>query len=567
MDNLKWEPLIDGESEIEVEPINKLADYVNKLNKDKVDKVDGKGLSTNDFTNEDKEKVAKSVSADTLNEKIKILDNYANAIKGTASGEVISIKDISPLEHEMSVKLSSDTVTDFSNVTLTKYSENLIDYSKIYATYGTCDVSGSRITFTRDDTNPGTNYGDLRVVIGKVKNFVGKKITFSFNYDEYEGANTSVSFNTMIYAGTAGEDGVIESMGVQLTAKSITLGRQLVLTYTVPDEDSNGNNIENKDLILRLYVGRVANIAGEYIIVDKLQAAFGEIVTKWQEGNKLKTYTPNADGTVNGVTSLYPATILSTDTDDVIIEAEYNKDTNSFAKEIKDNINDNLACSGNILYEKKYVAIGDSFTAGSGTFEKFTDGLYKGKLKVYPYLIGRRNNMDVVNMAVAGSTMTNLNDEAQTRLQFSKEEYQNIPLDTDYITIKYGINDKNQTAPIGTIDDTENTTFYGAWNVVLEWIVTNLPFAKVGIIVSNGMVGRIEYNEAVRNIAKKWGIPYLDEDNGEQVPLLHLTNKDVCDAVNNLKRAEFGMSASDGHPNEKAHEYESTFIETWLRTL
>ena len=39
-------------------------------------------------------------------------------------------------------------------------------------------------------------------------------------------------------------------------------------------------------------------------------------------------YTPNADGTVNGVTSLYPNTTLMTDTEGVIIDCEYNRDIN-----------------------------------------------------------------------------------------------------------------------------------------------------------------------------------------------------------------------------------------------
>ena len=39
-------------------------------------------------------------------------------------------------------------------------------------------------------------------------------------------------------------------------------------------------------------------------------------------------YTPTADGTVNGVTSLYPNTTLMTDTVGVLIDCEYNRDIN-----------------------------------------------------------------------------------------------------------------------------------------------------------------------------------------------------------------------------------------------
>ena len=39
-------------------------------------------------------------------------------------------------------------------------------------------------------------------------------------------------------------------------------------------------------------------------------------------------YTPNADGTISGVTSLYPTTTLISDTEGVTIKAEYNRDIN-----------------------------------------------------------------------------------------------------------------------------------------------------------------------------------------------------------------------------------------------
>lgn len=50
-------------------------------------------------------------------------------------------------------------------------------------------------------------------------------------------------------------------------------------------------------------------------------------VTNYEFEQYSKTdYTPTADGTVNGITSLYPNTTLMTDTDGVIIDCEYYKD-------------------------------------------------------------------------------------------------------------------------------------------------------------------------------------------------------------------------------------------------
>ena len=59
----------------------------------------------------------------------------------------------------------------------------------------------------------------------------------------------------------------------------------------------------------------------------------------------LAEYTPNADGTVNGVTSLYPNTILTTDTEGVIIDCEYNRDINKAFAELKAAI---ISLGGNV---------------------------------------------------------------------------------------------------------------------------------------------------------------------------------------------------------------------------
>lgn len=50
MENLEWKDKVDGQDDIFAKDINAIADYANKLNGGKVDKKDGKGLSTNDFT-------------------------------------------------------------------------------------------------------------------------------------------------------------------------------------------------------------------------------------------------------------------------------------------------------------------------------------------------------------------------------------------------------------------------------------------------------------------------------------------------------------------------------------
>ena len=232
-----------------------------------------------------------------------------------------------------------------------------------------------------------------------------------------------------------------------------------------------------------------------------------------------------------------------------------------------------------MLFGKKWVACGDSFTHGDFSGLKdpaeytISSGRYEGKFKVYPFLIGERAGMEVINEAVNGSTMTNLKNCETHNFSFSRYRA-DILDDADYITLAFGINDctSHQNAPIGTIDDKETSTFYGAWNVTLRHLIYAHPYTKIGIIITNGFDGLPEdrqYPEAIRRIARKYGLPYLDMDSGEQVPMMNRNNrKDVDEDIRLLRNRMFAVEyGKNHHPNPKAHEYESTFIESFLRTL
>lgn len=263
------------------------------------------------------------------------------------------------------------------------------------------------------------------------------------------------------------------------------------------------------------------------------------------------------------------------------LQVEYDQQTSFINPEFKTTIEENVYLSdtlknevqnivnNNILTNKKLVACGDSFT--QYTNAQFENGIYQGQNKVWPFLIGLRNNMNVVNMAVSGSTMA-INSYSNTN--FANTLYTQIPSDADYIIIKYGINDLNGSTPIGTIDSTDDTTFYGAWNKVMQYIIANHPTAKIGIIVTNGLYMDINqpnnsyYANAIIEIAKKYGIPTLNEWNDPNVPLLLRTGRnDVDESIRNIRLETFRVAPDNTHENYICQEYESTFIEEFLRRL
>ena len=237
----------------------------------------------------------------------------------------------------------------------------------------------------------------------------------------------------------------------------------------------------------------------------------------------------------------------------------------------------------NPLWGKKWFATGDSFTQGdfSNSAEQnfiFEDGKYAGKKKVYPYFIGARNNMEVINDGLCGSILpydreyvSGESKDPNLRRPFTYERYKNIPADVDYITLWFGINDSWHSA-LGNPDDRENTTFYGGWNFILPYLIKNFPKAKIGVIVTNG--GNKDYRKATRDCCIKWGVPFLDMMGDLQIPPSTGGREDgmgLCEEAKALWFERFKVKCvegkSNGHPCPEWHEFQSYFIEDFLRRL
>lgn len=222
--------------------------------------------------------------------------------------------------------------------------------------------------------------------------------------------------------------------------------------------------------------------------------------------------------------------------------------------------------SGNVLYGKKYVACGDSFTAGDFTNaedpEEAWDDVRK-MYKTYPWWIAERNGMQLVNEAICGTTMYgNGSSDA-----FCVSRYTQIPADADYITLCFGLNET--TADLGTLESTTTDTVMGAWNVVLEYLITNHPYAKIGILIPDGWCTE-DMRNALIAVAQYWGIPYLDLKGDPKVALLtggRYSDITLCEKAASLRNAALRISDTDTHPNLKGHEYRSTVIENFLRSL
>lgn len=207
---------------------------------------------------------------------------------------------------------------------------------------------------------------------------------------------------------------------------------------------------------------------------------------------------------------------------------------------------ENAAASGDILFGKKLVACGDSITAAVNP--------QGGHFDSYAKLTADRNGMDFDINAVSGSTMTNVAGHDP----FCVDRYEAVPDDFDYLTIWFGWND-GEYATVGTISDTVDTTFYGAYKKVLDYFISEYPTKKIGLVVP--YMANSDFQDAVREISELYGVPCLDLPNGNECSLIYGT----ATAAQLARRA--ALTYDGTHPNQAGHNYLSTMYEAFLRRL
>lgn len=197
------------------------------------------------------------------------------------------------------------------------------------------------------------------------------------------------------------------------------------------------------------------------------------------------------------------------------------------------------------LEGKSLVACGDSITEGIDP-----EG---GYFKNYAELVAERNNMTYHNCGRSGSTMTNIAD----RNPFSGDRYLNLP-DFDYLTLWFGWND-GAYAPLGTIDDEVDTTFYGAYKKVLSYLIKTYPTKKIGLVVP--YMHNSDFQQAVRDVSELYGVPCLDLLDYKQCSKIWDVNTESGLARTNA------LTYDTTHPNQVGYEFISTMYENFLRSL
>lgn len=205
----------------------------------------------------------------------------SNALKGKGEGAVLSFPDVSPVEHTLKVKLRSKNLFDAST-----------ESEKKWVVLGTGELRDYSIFNTSDYIAIPPN------------------TTFTVNYMRhccfYDANKVFVS-----------DSGSTSST----TQRTFTMPANAhYVRFSYQPAVASGD-------IVQLELGTEV---GPYTPFADVSS-----VTLTVNG---KPYRPEADGTVEGVKSLYPTTALTTDAEGVIIEAEYNRDVNKAYQALVDAI-------------------------------------------------------------------------------------------------------------------------------------------------------------------------------------------------------------------------------------
>ena len=115
--------------------------------------------------------------------------------------------------------------------------------------------------------------------------------------------------------------------------------------WGICDSIEVGSTLFSKGILNNTYKCAITNNSHKYIGLscyyaditkfDLVQLELGTTATEYEPYITPTEYTPTADGVVNGVTSLYPSTTLTTDTNGVLIDCEYNRDINKAFAELQ----------------------------------------------------------------------------------------------------------------------------------------------------------------------------------------------------------------------------------------
>lgn len=214
-------------------------------------------------------------------------NNFGNALKETVAGNPICVSDVSPLEHELQIKAEQ-------SAKVYRYGKNLINFEKYLGENYTKTLNGLTINI-RDGiaviTGTHTNDGWTNILNCEVQSAGGEILLPPGTYT----APTNLT--------------------IQLSAPDGSTGGNYYKTFTI-------NETMAVKKVYIAYYGKGLTVNASIVL---MLVAGNEVATEYERGVEPQT-AEVVDGTVTGLTSVYPNMTLIADAG--TIECTYNRDAN-----------------------------------------------------------------------------------------------------------------------------------------------------------------------------------------------------------------------------------------------
>lgn len=458
----------------------------------------------------------------------------------TVSGGIIRIDDVSKNSHNPSIKLSSDTIIDFSSVNVIRTGKNLLNASN-FNVGNACNISqinvdSNSLVFTKtSDASASYLYADFYLPLG----------TYTFSGTINNSVNSTVSIAA--YKGKG-----IEKIG------------------------SNESNNESFSFVLPesgicriMITGNYGDAVDTKYTVSNIQLEYGSAKTTF-EPYSAQTVTANTDGTVTGITSISPTMTIFTDAD-TTITCEYQKKKITTDLDGITILNFGDSIFGNARPPQDvstFIAQETSATVYNVAFSGCRMGVHSGEWDNFAmYRLAdaiSNDNWTLQDDAISSASWTNKPAYFGDTLETLKTiDFNSV----DIITIAYGTNDFTGSIPLdNNYDKYDTSTFAGALRHSIEAIQTTYP--EIDIILctpiyrfwmdSNGEF-LYDSNEYKKNGCKLTDFAQKMKDVANEYGLTIIDNYYGC-GIDSSNRTECFPSNDGTHPNETGRKLIANYI-------
>lgn len=232
----------------------------------------------------------------------KINEEYLVEEVVSGTGYVVA-ENVLGISHPIDVKLTSDTITDFSGITISRSGRNFVRYP-----YFDGNLTKEGVTFT-DKGNGIVNISGIPNEEGRAEYFFAREIplkkgtyTLSANCD----GNHNGTFTYYVYD-------MVQSQTISFV-KCHNATNNVNTTFTI-DKD-----------VEKVYIKVLIASSNTTLNADvRVQLEYGTEASPFELFDDYTTHQVNADGTVDGLMSICPTTVLCADDDTVNISMAYYK--------------------------------------------------------------------------------------------------------------------------------------------------------------------------------------------------------------------------------------------------